>query len=122
MAKAQKNRAYENPYISPNQITLVGFESPFAQCLDPNSGWMILAQKILFGLNRIKARLRQTSESWIATIISVLNLLKLIVQGAYCQILSVVTFSATCLVDISPRKSAQEIFGGNLELKTSLQN
>ena len=29
------------------------------------------------GMNRIKARLRQTSESWIATIIMVLNLVKL---------------------------------------------
>lgn len=30
-----------------------------------------------YGLNRIKARLKGTSESWIATIIMVLNLVKL---------------------------------------------
>ena len=33
--------------------------------------------KMSYGLNRIKARLIQTSESWIATIIMVLNLVKL---------------------------------------------
>ncbi len=30
-----------------------------------------------YGLNRVKARLRETSESWIASIILVLNLVKL---------------------------------------------
>lgn len=33
--------------------------------------------KTAYGLNRIKARLEQTSSSWIATIIMVLNLVKL---------------------------------------------
>jgi IS5 family transposase len=33
--------------------------------------------KIVYGLNRIKARLKRTSESWIATIVLVLNLVKL---------------------------------------------
>jgi len=46
MAKAQKNRASKNPYISPNQLSLVGFESPFNQELDPNNRWVILAKKI----------------------------------------------------------------------------
>ena len=33
--------------------------------------------KTAYGLNRVKARLRETSESWIASIILVLNLVKL---------------------------------------------
>ncbi len=40
--------------------------------------------KTSYGLNRIKARLRQTSESWIATIIMVLNLVKLAGKVLYC--------------------------------------
>jgi hypothetical protein len=75
--------------------------------------------KTAYGLNRIKARLAQTSESWIATIILVLNLIKIIGLGAYCQILSVVTFSATWLTDFSSRKLARVIFAENLKLKTS---
>ncbi len=46
MAKAQKNRASKNPYFSPSQLSLVGFESPFSQELDPNNRWVILANKI----------------------------------------------------------------------------
>jgi hypothetical protein len=40
--------------------------------------------KTAYGLDRIKARLRNTSESWIATIIMVLNLVKLTRQVPYC--------------------------------------
>ena len=54
--------------------------------------------KTAYGMNRIKARLKQTSESWIATIILVLNLIKLIGKSAYCQIFSVITFSAMLLM------------------------
>ena len=50
MAKAQKNRASKNPYISPNQMNLVGFESPFNQSLDPNNRWVILSGKIPWDL------------------------------------------------------------------------
>jgi len=46
MAKAQKNRASKHPYISPNQLTLVRFESPFSQLLDPTNRWVVLAKKI----------------------------------------------------------------------------
>ncbi len=46
MAKAQKNRASKHPYVSPRQLTLDGFESPFSQSLDPNNRWVILAHKI----------------------------------------------------------------------------
>jgi transposase, IS5 family len=45
--------------------------------------------KTAYGLNRIKARLAQTSSSWIATIIMVLNLVKLTRQVLFCLILSV---------------------------------
>ncbi|MEI6575479.1 MAG: transposase [Bacteroidota bacterium] len=50
--------------------------------------------KTAYGLNRIKARLQQTSESWIATIILVLNLVKITGLSACCQILSGLSFSA----------------------------
>ncbi len=50
--------------------------------------------KTAYGLNRIKARLEQTSSSWIATIIMVLNLVKLTGQVPFCLILSVFTYSA----------------------------
>lgn len=60
MAKAQKNRASKNPYISPNQLSLVGFESPFSQELDPNNRWVILANKIPWDIlvNTYQAHLR----------------------------------------------------------------
>lgn len=44
--------------------------------------------KTAYGMNRIKARLKQTSESWIATIVMVLNLVKLAGQVPYCLILN----------------------------------
>ena len=50
--------------------------------------------KTAYGLNRIKARLQQTSSSWIATIIMVLNLVKLTGQVPFCLILSIFTYSA----------------------------
>jgi len=50
MAKAQKNRASKNAYISPNQLSIVGFESPFSQLLDPNNRWVVLAHKIPWDL------------------------------------------------------------------------
>jgi len=47
--------------------------------------------KTAYGLNPIKARLAQTSSSWIATIIMVLNLVKLTGQVPFCLILSALT-------------------------------
>lgn len=46
--------------------------------------------KTAYGLNRIKARLKQTSESWIATIVLVLNLVKLTGQVPYCLMLEII--------------------------------
>jgi IS5 family transposase len=50
--------------------------------------------KSAYGMNRIKARLQQTSESWIATIILVLNLVKLTGQVPYWTITTILTYSA----------------------------
>jgi hypothetical protein len=40
--------------------------------------------KTAYGLDRVKARLSNTSESWVATIILVLNLVKLAELVQYC--------------------------------------
>jgi len=72
--------------------------------------------KTAYGLNRIKARLPQTSESWIATIILVLNLIKLIGLSAYCQILTMVSFSAKWMIgEILGIYPTKIFFPGNLE-------
>ena len=54
-----------------------------------------------YGLNRIKARLKQTSESWIATIILVLNLVKLAGVVLLCKIVNFWSFSARLLKTVS---------------------
>src|SRR5664279_4140021 len=46
MAKAQKSRASKIPYVSPNQLELVGFESPFTKHLDPSNRWVRLSKQI----------------------------------------------------------------------------
>jgi len=46
MPKAQKNRASKSAYISPRQLDLPGFESPFTQHLDPNNRWVKLAKQV----------------------------------------------------------------------------
>jgi len=46
MAKAQKNRASKQKYVSQNQLTIVGFETPFSRSLKPNNRWVILADRI----------------------------------------------------------------------------
>lgn len=56
--------------------------------------------KTAYGMNRIKARLKQTSESWIATIILVLNLVKLIGTSSLFILLNVFTYSANMISDI----------------------
>ena len=50
--------------------------------------------KTAYGMNRIKARLQGTSESWIATIIMVLNLVKLTGEVPYCLLVNILTCSA----------------------------
>ncbi len=46
MAIAHKNRASKQRYLSQNQLTMAGFESPFARSLNPNNRWVLLAHKI----------------------------------------------------------------------------
>lgn len=46
--------------------------------------------KVAYGLQRVKARLSNTSASWIAGIILVLNLVKLAGLSAYCIILKAI--------------------------------
>jgi transposase, IS5 family len=46
MAKARKNRASKQPYVSPAQSTLVGFESPFTKNLNSGNRWVVLSHKI----------------------------------------------------------------------------
>lgn len=53
--------------------------------------------KLAYGLNRIQARLSTTSKSWIASIILVLNLVKLAGLSAYCQ------FSTLIFASIYPK-------------------
>jgi len=53
--------------------------------------------KTAYGMNRIKARLQQTSQSWIATLIMVLNLVKLAGEVPLLLILSLLTYSAAVL-------------------------
>ena len=50
MAKATKNRASKNAYISPSQMMFEGFETPFAQKLDPDNRWVRLAHKMPWDL------------------------------------------------------------------------
>ena len=73
--------------------------------------------KTAYGLNRIRARLSETSESWIATIILTLNLIKLIGLGVYCQILSWFTFSAGKILEFKIPTSNLEFFWPKYELK-----
>jgi transposase, IS5 family len=50
MAKAHKNRASKQPYLSQAQLTLGGFETPFSKSLNPYNRWFILAHKIPWDL------------------------------------------------------------------------
>lgn len=46
MAKLTKNRASRLLYVSPSQLTLAGFESPFERELNPNNRWVKLAKSL----------------------------------------------------------------------------
>lgn len=62
-----------------------------------------------YGLNRIYARLQGTSETWIACIIMVLNLVKLAGQALYCPILKwLLSFSARTIVILNFTKMQSE--------------
>ena len=46
MGEHRKKLAHKPPYISPNQLTIVGFETPFEQHLRADNRWVILAKLI----------------------------------------------------------------------------
>lgn len=73
-----------------------------------------------YGMNRIKARLRQTSESWIASIILVLNLVKL--AGEVPRVLksSLLTFSASLTLILREYFDSNRVFIPNLKFSISL--
>lgn len=73
-------KAVEEKHVSPGERNPI--EGKFGQA------------KTAYGMNRIKARLAQTSQSWIATIIMVLNLVKLAGEVPYCLMLKTFTYSA----------------------------
>ena len=63
-----------------------------------------------YGLNRIYARLQNTSETWIACIVMVLNLVKLAGEALYCLILKwVLGFSAKMVFVITSTKMQNRI-------------
>jgi hypothetical protein len=69
MAKAPKTRASKQPYVSPSQVVLSGFESPFSQSLNPNNRWVVLSHKIpwdtLVGVYQNRLNNEQTGASGI---------------------------------------------------------
>ena len=46
MARASKIRASKLPYQSTSQLSLVGFDTPFSQHLNPENRWIVLAHRI----------------------------------------------------------------------------
>jgi len=48
MSTTRKKRAHVPDYVSPNQLTIAGFENPFDQQLNPSNRWVILANLILW--------------------------------------------------------------------------
>jgi transposase, IS5 family len=64
--------------------------------------------KTAYGLNRIKARLRETSESWIASIILVLNLVKLAGEALPSLILRMLENFSEQWIKISLSRVARE--------------
>ena len=77
MKKALKKRPPTPKYVSPTQLLLEErnpIKDKFGQA------------KTGYGLDRIKARLQGTSETWIACIILVLNLVKLAGVGIPCLV------------------------------------
>ena len=42
----RKKRGFSPEYVSPSQLTIAGFETPFAQSMDPNNRWVKLSALI----------------------------------------------------------------------------
>lgn len=67
--------------------------------------------KTAYGMNRIKARLQSTSESWIATIVLVLNLVKLTREVLYSLLCRFITNSAVATPRIVPAQYMPSLSG-----------
>ena len=46
MQNSSKRHAHTPKYLSPNQLTIAGFETPFEQSLDPENRWVVLKDLI----------------------------------------------------------------------------
>ena len=44
MQNSSKRRAHTPKYVSPNQLTIDGFETPFERSLDPENRWVVLSK------------------------------------------------------------------------------
>jgi hypothetical protein len=77
--------AVKNKHVSPGERNPI--EGKFGQA------------KTAYGLDKIKARLKDTSQSWIACIFLVLNLVKLAGDALFCLLLQQLSFSAAWLKD-----------------------
>jgi hypothetical protein len=87
MNKSRKTRAPASVYISPKQLCLECFQTPFEQHLNKKNRWV----------------LADTSESWIASIFLVLNLVKLAKVALPCLLGRIVKrFSANVSQFIYP--------------------
>ena len=60
-------------------------------------------------MNRIKARLQQTSQSWIATIVLVLNLVKLAGRVPVSLIADLITYSANMFFALLSKTSQVQL-------------
>lgn len=49
MQKVHKKRAASPKYVSPKQLTLEGFETPYERTLNPSNRWVVLANLIRHG-------------------------------------------------------------------------
>lgn len=62
MAEAFRNRASKLGYISPDQVVITSFESPFSRHLNPDNRWLVLAKKIPWD-NLVKVYQQQLNNS-----------------------------------------------------------
>ena len=46
MQRVNKKRAVTPKYVSPKQLSLAGFETPFERTLNPKNRWVVLAHLI----------------------------------------------------------------------------
>lgn len=96
-------KAVEEKHVSPGERNPI--EGKFGQA------------KTAYGMNRIKARLAQTSQSWVATIVMVLNLVKLAGKVPLVSIFNIITFSVEGLRIIRQKLKFEIMLKFNLKYK-----